>query len=238
MMRSLYPERVFSRDTIREVDRLAIERYGIPGIVLMENASRGLADHAMRLLGRSDPPGGANVLALAGAGNNGGDVLAAARHLHNAGVSVTLILLSPEAKYRGDARTNLDICRAMGLDITEAADGPVATLKALPRPGLILDGLLGTGLSSEVREPAAEVIRWINEGQGAPVLAVDLPSGMDCDTGQPLGVCVAAEETVTFAGLKRGFFADGADQFTGDIRLVPIGAPRELIEELGEPVLG
>lgn len=231
-------ERMFSREQIREVDRQAVERYGMPSAVLMENAASGMAMHAVHMLGWPNGRGEERVLILCGAGNNGGDGFAAARHLHNAGLAVTAVQMSPTAKYRGDAGTNLEICRAMGLSIIDGSDDPGAALDALPEADLVIDGLLGTGLTREVREPIAGVIEWINRRQDAPVLAVDVPSGMDCDSGRPLGTCVAADVTITFAGYKRGFFEKGAERYTGEVRLVGIGVPRELIEELGEPLPG
>jgi NAD(P)H-hydrate epimerase len=220
--------RIFTREQVREVDRLAIERYGIPGLVLMENASRGLAKYALSML-----PEGGRALIICGGGNNGGDGLAAARHLHNAGEQVAIVLLRPYDSYTGDARTNLDICRAMDLFMIEAADDVLEGLRAAPPADLLIDGVLGTGISIEVRPPMTDVIDWTNS-QPAPVLAIDIPSGLDCDTGRPLGAAVRAAATVTFVGVKRGFLQPGADQYTGRIVVVDIGAPRELVERLGE----
>jgi NAD(P)H-hydrate epimerase len=225
-------------ERIREVDRRAAEQYKIPSIILMENAARGLTIHAMRMLDWPNELGEDKITVLCGAGSNGGDALGAARHLHNAGLAMTVVLVSPEEKYQGDTRTNLEICRAMGLPVIDASDNPGATLDALPDADLVMDGLLGTGVKSEVREPVTDVIDWVNRRQDAPVLSVDLPSGMDCDTGKALGVCVAADVTVTFAGVKKGFLENGAKRYTGEVRLVSIGAPRDLIEELGERIPG
>jgi len=222
------PDRIFTRAQVREVDRRAIEQYGVPGIVLMENASRGVARHALEML-----PQAKRVLVVCGGGNNGGDGLAAARHLHNAGAEIAIVLLRPPDAYTGDALINLNICRAMGLQITDASTQVLDTLRALAPADLLLDGLLGTGLSSEVRPPLTDVIDWIN-ARPAKVLAIDIPSGLDCDTGRPLGVAVRATATVTFVGPKRGFLAAGAQAYTGRIHVVDIGAPRRIVEELGE----
>lgn len=228
-------EYIFTRQQVREVDERAVHDYGIPGIVLMENASRGLALQALRLLEWPNVRDDARVLIVCGGGNNGGDGLAAARHLHNAGLDVGIVLTKPAHAYKGDAEINLNICRSMKLDIVIAPDDPVAALRGQPRCDLLLDGLLGTGLTSEVREPLDAVIAWINE-QPAPVLAIDIPSGLDCDTGKPLGCAVKADATVTFVGVKRGFAHQHAREYIGDITVTDIGVPRELIESLGQPL--
>lgn len=222
--------REFSRESVREVDRRSIETFGIPGIVLMENAARGLAMYAIEMLGR--PPLGA-VLILCGGGNNGGDGFAAARHLHNRGVECTLVLLRTAESYRGDASTNLKICQAMRLPIVEALEDPVVVLAGLREHVLILDGLLGTGLDREVRAPFDAVIEYVNK-QNIPILAIDIPSGLDCNTGQPRGTAIKADATVTFVGVKKGFRAPGAEAYTGRVIVTDIGAPRELVESLGE----
>jgi NAD(P)H-hydrate epimerase len=223
-------EQVFSREAVREVDRQSIETYGIPGIILMENAARELAVHSMRMLGR---PLLGSMLILCGGGNNAGDGFAAARHLHNQGVECTLFLLRPAESYRGDAATNLKICRAMRLTIVEAPEEPVEVLASLGEFALILDGLLGTGLDREVGAPFDAVIEYVNK-QNTPVLSIDIPSGLDCDSGQPRGVAIKADATVTFVGVKKGFRAPGAEHYTGRVIVADIGAPCELVESLGE----
>lgn len=216
---------VFSRQSVRAVDAEAIERYGIPGIVLMENASRALADEAMRMLPDASQR---KVLILCGPGNNGGDGFAAARHLHNAELEVTVLHFRPTDQYTGDARTHLDIIGAMGLTLLDASDDPARALKQIGRFDLIIDCLLGTGLASRVRHPLDAVIRWINH-QPAPILACDIPSGLDCDTGEPLGEAVRADATVTFVGLKKGFTSAPAEAFTGRVVIADIGAPIESV---------
>ncbi|MBI1370589.1 MAG: NAD(P)H-hydrate epimerase [Planctomycetes bacterium] len=224
---------VFTREQARRIDGAAMEHYGIPGIVLMENASRGLALQALRMLGWPDIRPEAHVLILCGGGNNGGDGLAAARHLHNAGIGLTIVLTHDLGSYKGDAEINLNIVRMMNLNIVEAADDPLAALVHEPPCDLIIDGLLGTGLASPVRPPLDKVIAWVNE-QDTPVLAIDIPSGLDCDSGEPLGCAVRATATVTFVGVKRGFLTASARPYLGDVTVTDIGVPRELIEQLGQ----
>jgi len=220
----------------------------MPGIVLMENAARQVAEAATAMLAGDEAARGGSAgfrtargrgcagrraLVVCGGGNNGGDGLAATRHLHNAGVDVVIALTRADDDYEGDAAVNLAICRAMRLDIVDASgDAGAAALDALGAFDLVLDGLLGTGLSSEVRGPAVGMIEWIN-AQGSAVLAIDIPSGLDCDTGEPLGIAVRAARTVTFVAPKRGFEAKGAAAYTGEVLVADIGAPIEAIPGLG-----
>lgn len=225
--------RVFTRASLREVDRLATEQYGIPSIVLMENAGLHLAEVVLDLAD-SEPP---RVLLVCGPGNNGGDGLCAARHLHNAGARVEVVLSGAEA--RGDAAVHLAIARRMGLSIAEtSAASPGAVIDAAERrlePEVVVDALLGTGLERPVVEPIATLIRRINAlGQtGAVVVAADLPSGLDCDSGEPLGEAVQADTTVSFVGLKVGFLRLAAQEYIGDVVVADIGAPLELVAKLG-----
>jgi len=220
----------FTREAVRQVDAAAVERYRIPSIILMENAARQVADLAMRML---RDPARARVLVLCGGGNNGGDGLAAARHLHNRGVDVSIVLLKNREEYTGDAETNLDICHAMSLRLADAAGEPLEALKNLDPHDVVIDALLGTGLASEVRGRLVHVIQWIN-GQSGPVLAVDIPSGLDCDTGKPLGVAVRAAHTITFVGVKKGFTQPEARDYTGEVTVADIGAPIELVNEFAD----
>ncbi len=222
--------RTFSRDAVRRVDQLAVERFGVPSIVLMENAARQVADVAQRMVADRPSP---RVVVLCGGGNNGGDGLAAVRHLHIRRVHAMGVLLKPRDAYTGDAKTNLAICQAMELTLVDAADEPLETLRNLEPCDLLIDGLLGTGLTSEVRGPARDVIGWINT-QPAPVLAVDIPSGLECDTGKPLGLSARADVTVTFVGMKVGFTQPGASKFTGKVIVADIGVPVDFVCPGGE----
>jgi len=214
--------RYATRDEIREVDRVAIEDYEMPGVILMENAGRGAAEVAVQMLdGTSD----ARVAIVCGSGNNGGDGFVVARHLHNDGVGVTVHLLARREKIGGDARINLAIIEQMQLDIRQSALGELD----LSGCDLVVDAVLGTGLTGEVREPYASAIDAINDA-GAPVLAIDLPSGLDVDTGEVLGRCVRAARTVTFALPKIGFTRSRGPEMTGEVTVVDIGVPRGILE--------
>jgi NAD(P)H-hydrate epimerase len=211
-----------TREAMREVDRTAIEDVGIPGVVLMENAGRGATDVACEMLG---DPAGARVVIVCGGGNNAGDGFVIARHLHNRGAHVAVRLLVPREKYKGDAETNLAIIEKMQLAVRPAEPGDLELADA----DLVVDALLGTGLSGEVREPFDAAIDAINAA-GRPVLCVDLPSGLDANTGEILGCCVRGARTATFAAPKVGFTRGSGSELTGQVSVVDIGVPRELLE--------
>ena len=217
------PSLVFDRASIQTVDREAVDAFGIPGIVLMENAARGLLEQVVDMSGGNGP-----VVICCGSGNNGGDGYALARHLPNRRIETVLVALGAP-RPGTDASTNREICARMGLTAGER------DAVAVRREALVVDALLGTGLDRPVRDEAAECIEWIN-GRDAPVLAVDVPSGLDCNTGAVLGAAVRADRTATMVGWKTGFLAPGAAEYLGDIRVIDIGAPRELAERLGAPL--
>ena len=211
-----------TRTQVREVDRLCVERYHIPGIVLMENAARAVFDEVQLVAGsmRAD-----SVVIFCGPGNNGGDGLAVARHAHNFGMPVSIILAVDPQSYRGDARSNWEIVREMKIPI---ADAPPDSREAQ----IFIDALFGTGLSKPPAGKALELIEFINSQSHAYAIAVDLPSGLDCDTGEPMGACVKAKNTVTFVAEKAGFANPRSTIYTGKVIVGDIGAPRELIQEL------
>lgn len=226
---------VFDRAGVRAVDRAAIDEFGIPGVVLMENAARGLADQAIKMLPtRQNRATGKSPVPLAhiicGSGNNGGDGYALARQLHNRGVEVAIVAVG-EPPATSDAGINREICRRMGLTIL--ADAELEGFAAQHRADLIVDAIFGTGLDRPIIGRAADIITWIN-ATGIPVLAADVPSGLDCDTGEILGVAVRAACTVTFVGRKIGFNSPTARQLLGEVIVADIGAPRELIERFGK----
>ena len=216
-------EPIATRDEIRAFDRYAIETLGVPGIVLMENAGRQIAEAARAMLaGRAKP----RVVILAGPGNNGGDGFVVARHLATAGIRAEVVLLAPREKTSGEADTNLRILETMGFQVRVLAGAARAMLGEL-RPmlaeaDLLVDGMLGTGTRGEIREPYASAIGAVNDAR-RPVLAIDIPSGLDPDTGKPLGPTVRATKTVTLAAIKIGFRKPGAAEYTGEVVLADIG---------------
>lgn len=216
-----------TRKQVRDVDRRAIEDYGIPGVVLMENAGRGAAEWLLSL-GCSGP-----VAICAGKGNNGGDGFVIARHLAARGIETRVILFCDPNQLQGDAAINYQILVNSGLaGIVAGQRPPVEWLKQqLHSVPWIVDALLGTGTRGSIREPFRLVIDLINAAC-RQVFAVDLPSGMDCDTGREIGPCVRADYTATFVARKAGFDARDAHLLTGNIRVLDVGIPPQLIAEL------
>jgi NAD(P)H-hydrate epimerase len=213
-----------TRQQVRQIDQRAVKQYHIPGIVLMENAARAVAATAWEMLqGDRDP----QVLLLCGGGNNGGDGLAAARHLHNHAANVTVALTVDPLNYKGDALVNFQIVNAMGLRIIRANPKTIVNM----RPALVVDAIFGTGLNQKPRHGFAELVDAVREMRAA-VLAVDLPSGMDCDTGQTLGACITATQTVTFVAQKAGFANPRAAEYLGVLSVADIGCPTQLIQEV------
>lgn len=219
-----------TRDQVRQIDRLAIEQYHIPGVVLMENAARAVVDVACEMLGPAVVQiAGGKVLILCGGGNNGGDGLAVARHLHNRGFEILIGLACDPTKYRDEALANWRIVQAMALPTAPAT----ADLVRSARPILLIDAIFGTGLTAAPRDPFAAIADAVN-ASGVPVLAVDIPSGLDADTGLPLGPGIRANRTVTFVAEKAGFASPAARPFLGLVTVADIGCPKELIAAVAE----
>ena len=221
--------RPMTRTEVRGLDAKAIDEYGIPGVVLMENAGRGAAEAVIEMLSCIDAP---RVAILCGKGNNGGDGFVMARHLHNRGIPVETFYTGRAAEAGdGDGALNMRVVLNMGLPFEEVttAEETAALGGRLSAYDLIVDALLGTGLTGEVREPLRSLIDAINTC-GRPVLAVDIPSGLDCDEGRSLGVAVRATRTVTFAATKVGFTQSEGREHCGPVTVVDIGAPRCLLE--------
>jgi len=216
-----------TRRQVREIDRFAIEQLGVPGVVLMENAGRNAADAAGRLLARA---AGNSAAVVAGGGNNGGDGFVIARHLALRGVRVVTFLLVPPEAISGDARINLDLLRALGHELRNCSAGADNLAEPLRAFDVVVDAVGGTGIRGALRGVQAQAVEQINAA-GRPVLAVDIPSGLDCDTGQAEGPAVRAALTVTFVARKIGFDAPGADRYTGEVLVADIGIPAELVAE-------
>jgi NAD(P)H-hydrate epimerase len=212
-----------SRDEVREFDRHAIEDLGVPGVVLMENAGRQATDEAVRLLREC---GGRRVVIVAGVGNKGGDGFVVARHLVVRGYEAAVLLVGDAAKLRGEAAVNFAVLGKLGIEVLEAGvDAARRIGEAARGADLVVDALLGTGLAGTVREPLRSAIEAVNES-GKLVLAIDIPSGLDADTGQPLGAAVRATATVTFVAAKKGFAAREAEEYLGLVTVADIGVPR------------
>lgn len=212
-------EQFLTRDQVRAFDKHAIEQLGIPAAVLMENAGRGAAE-VLQSLGING-----QAVICCGKGNNGGDGLVMARHLANRGVDFLILLFAQPADLSPDAALQWHIVQKMGLPAQIWADRILdeAKLTAMfAATDWIVDALYGTGLTGPVRPPLDRVIERIN-ASGKRVLAVDIPSGLDCDTGMPLGACIRAAHTATFVAAKVGFQERAASAWTGRVHVVDIG---------------
>jgi hydroxyethylthiazole kinase-like uncharacterized protein yjeF len=218
------PVRTMSRDEVRAVDAWAIDEIRVPGVVLMENAGRSCAELLReKLAGLARP----RVCIFCGTGNNGGDGYVVARHLLNAGLGVKVVLCGRRDRVQGDARTNLDILERLGqeVEVLEPGAGDAADrVRTLGGAAdWIVDALFGRGLRGELKGEYRVVVEAIND-LGRPILAVDIPSGLDCDTGAPLGTAIRAACTVTFVAIKRGFVASPqARAYTGELYIASIG---------------
>lgn len=209
---------------VRDLDAYAIQRLGIPGVVLMENAGRNAAEFILRTLADPDRH---EVVVLCGPGNNGGDGFVIARHLHNAAVKVRVILATAPEKIRGDAAINLAILERMGLELLPAfePDGLARARESLERATVIIDALLGTGSTGAPRGVIAQLVRWANAVPRAHRVAIDIPSGLDADRGQIGEPCFRAATTITMVAPKIGFLTPAARDVLGEVVVVDIGAP-------------
>lgn len=209
---------VMTRSEVREYDRRAIEEIGASGVVLMENAGRGCADIISGMY-----KGGGCVVIFCGPGNNGGDGYVIARHLSLRDIPSRVVVLAERGKITGDADINLRIIEKIALDVRFVAPNDTAKLTAaIEGASLIADAIFGTGLSGRVRDTYLPAITAINDAD-CPVFAVDIPSGLDCDTGEPLGDAVKADITATFVAIKRGFQNPASKAYTGKVEVVDIG---------------
>jgi NAD(P)H-hydrate epimerase len=226
------PPFTLSREQVRELDRRAIEEFGVPSIVLMENAGRGCAELLMQL-----NPNKEDVLVLCGPGNNGGDGFVLARHLDNHCWPVTVILIGDPKRLSRDAASNWVpiklVERAFASPDTKSTDIDIAQClheEYGPKRRWIVDALFGTGLNRPLAPPFDHLVEVVNRCSD-PILAVDLPSGLDCDTGEPLGPTVRATHTATFVAPKKGFLNPKSKEWTGEVHVIDIGAPRVLVEQ-------
>ena len=216
-----------TREQVREMDRRAIEELGLPGIVLMENAGRGCVD-VLERLGIDGP-----VVVLCGRGNNAGDGFVIARHLIIRGYECRVLLLSSLDAFTGDAKTNFEVLQNLRIphvDLSQLANDYEALMSALNDHGAgaawLVDALLGTGAHGEPRPPLDVAIDWLNRrSAGTQAMAVDVPSGLDCDTGQAAKHTVRADHTCTFVAEKTGFRASEAQAYLGRVHVLDIGVP-------------
>jgi len=224
------PELVLTREGARELDRRAIEEYGIPALLLMENAGRACADAALEML-TSKREG---VLVLCGVGNNGGDGLVVARTLWNRGREVRVLCAGSRARLEAasqEVRTNARLWQGLGrpIEFVESEETVRVRAAELRTAALLVDALFGTGLARPLAGLQAALVRGMNASL-RPILAVDLPSGLDADSGEVLGEAVRAEATVTFVAKKPGIGRGRGPELCGRVRVAEIGIPRFLLE--------
>ncbi|MBI5023621.1 MAG: NAD(P)H-hydrate epimerase [Candidatus Omnitrophica bacterium] len=205
---------------IQKLDKTAIERYGIPSLVLMENAGRAVAEEVKRYLRRKRRP---RVCVVCGLGNNAGDGFVAARHLTNAGIPTKIFLVGKASQLKHDAAVNYRILKRMKCPIQEAGTGRGLSLRDIDAD-VVVDAIFGVGLDREIEEPFRGVIETINRA-AKYVVAVDIPSGLDGTTGAIYGVCVKADRTMTFSFPKKGFLKGHGPRYVGKIVVVDIGIP-------------
>ncbi len=211
--------RVVTAEEMAAVDKFTIETLALPGRVLMENAGRAVFE---LLAARWQPLSTKRAAVFCGKGNNGGDGFVIARLLNEAGVHCDTFLLGQSHELRGDARANFLLLEKLGHPIRTLLPG--TTLPDLTRHHFVIDALLGTGVRGPLQGFLAEVVQHLNQS-GCPVVAVDLPTGMNADTGAVEGPCVRAQLTVTFGARKQGLLFSPGREYVGELRVADIGFP-------------
>lgn len=227
--------KVLTAEQMQAIDRRTIEEIGIPGVVLMENAGRGVAEEIIR---RFSSAGAACALVLAGKGNNGGDGYVVARRLLDSGWQVQTLVLGPREAIRGDARIHLVALENCGGVITYVDDaaGLDGFFLSCGDFTVLIDALLGTGLRKDVTGLFRSAIEWLNT-QNTPVVAVDIPSGIDASNGRVLGSAVRATLTTTFAYPKVGVASYPGVGYVGELVVVDIGIPARVARDVPEACL-
>jgi NAD(P)H-hydrate epimerase len=221
--------KVATAEQMQELDRKAIETYRIPGIVLMENAGRGATEAIFKAFPDLQKM---KIAIITGKGNNGGDGFVVARYLMNAGVHVKVYLLADPKVLRGEAETNSQIFQRMKGEVISVPSSKdyQKVKKELEKFDLLIDAIFGTGLDAEVRGYYREVIDHLNTLQ-KPIVAIDIPSGLDANTGKPLGTAIRASLTVTFGLPKIGHLIPPGPEYVGEVKVIDIGYPRRLEDE-------
>jgi NAD(P)H-hydrate epimerase len=213
---------------IKEIDKTAVEQYGLPGVVLMENAGAAVAREMEEILGTLSNK---KVCIFCGKGNNGGDGFVIARYLFNTGAKVKVFLLYPKVSIQGDALVHYTILEKMNVDVMEVAGerGLDKVKLATTFSDCLVDAMLGTGFNGELTGSIAQIAEMINKS-GRPVFAVDIPTGVDADTGQIADGAVKADYTVTLALVKQGLLLYPGAANAGEILIDDIGIPKSLLE--------
>ncbi len=218
---------ILDAERMKILDQKAQDEYGIPGLILMENAGLRAFEVAYELLKKRKSK---SVFLFCGPGNNGGDGFVVARHLLNRNVKVRIFLLSSSADIRGDALVNYRILEKMGAQIISLPSVPYLrnASAALNKAGLIIDAIFGIGLNRVIDGFIGEIICEINSAD-VPVLSLDVPSGLCANTGKVFGTCIVAHTTVTFGAAKKGFYKADGPKKVGKLIVADISLPRDLL---------
>jgi ADP-dependent NAD(P)H-hydrate dehydratase / NAD(P)H-hydrate epimerase len=222
-------KRIVSAEEMRWCDETTIKTYGVSGLMLMENAGRGVAEIIKQ---EFFPLSSKNILVVCGKGNNGGDGFVIARLLSNSGARISIILLPSQSELKGDAKTNFKILERFA----KYSSGQITIqryskrlLTTIPAPDIIVDAMFGTGFTGTMHKPIIELIEWMKK-QKAKNVAVDIPSGVNGTTGVVENCAVHADITVTFGCLKSGLLCNDGRGFAGSVRVMDIGIPRMVAE--------
>ncbi|MBU0503511.1 MAG: NAD(P)H-hydrate epimerase [Candidatus Omnitrophota bacterium] len=224
MAGGVYTMKSVTVSQMKKLDALAIKRYGIPALILMENAGRTAAEEALKMLSKK---GIRRVAVFCGYGNNGGDGLACARHLINKSIQVSIYLIGQKKKFSEESGINYQIVRKMKqkLKIIRSVSVLGKFKKEIRKCDLIIDGIFGIGIKGKLDSFYQGLFNLLNKSK-IPILALDIPSGLDADTGMPLGDAVYASKTVTFGLMKNGLTKKEAQKFTGKIVIGDISLPQ------------
>lgn len=216
---------------MQQMDQYTIEKIGLPGVVLMENAGTKVAEEILAGSSINRP----KVIVLAGGGNNGGDGFVIARKLFDSGLEPLLCLLVHPDRIKGDAKIHYDVYRNRGLALFYLHENTLPALKEkIHHADIIVDAILGTGVNGPVRAPFDKVISMVNEFEGKkPVISVDIPSGVSSDSGKVEGAAIKASKTITFVFPKKGFFLNEGPQYVGEWRAVDISVPPSIAANAG-----
>lgn len=209
---------------IQDLDKAAIVGLGVPSLALMENAGRAVAGEVARILQGKHR---AKVCIVCGRGNNAGDGFVAARHLLNAGINPSVVLIGRGKDLKEDAAVNYRILKKLKYPVREIGSADGLLRRVLSTADVVVDAVFGVGLSRDIEEPFAGVLEAVNR-YAKKVVAVDIPSGLNGTTGEIYGVCVRADVTVTFSFAKKGFFKNEGPRHVGKVIVADIGIPSRL----------
>jgi len=215
-------EIILTKEEIYEIEKLTTEKYGISNLILMENAGRITADIVNEIL--REQGGKRKVIVFSGKGNNGGDGFVCARYLFNFDIDVDVYFIGEENKLKQISFTNLEILRKIGVEVVSIKEVNIEKIE-IEKADVIVDGIFGIGLNSEVKGVEKQLIEEINKKKKLTV-SIDIPSGLDANTGKILGKCINADVTVSFGFGKRGFYLNDGPGVTGEIKIVDIGFPK------------